>query len=85
MMGQDRRVTRRVARWLHDETAAHGINFECRFMEGRCYALWDRDACEVIECDVAPILNDDPDLRRAAELLQHRDCGRRMRLSWPAG
>lgn len=69
MMSQDRRITRRVAEWLRENTAVLGISYECRFMEGRCYALWDREERGLLECEVDPILNEDPDLQRAAELL----------------
>jgi hypothetical protein len=39
MMTQDRRITRRVAAYLHAGTNAIGISYECRFIPGTCYAI----------------------------------------------
>jgi len=69
MMSQDRRITRRVAAYLRATTNAVGVSFECRFIAGTCFALWDRGPTPIAPGDVSPVTNCDPDLRRAADLL----------------
>jgi hypothetical protein len=71
MMTQDRRITRRVAGFLHAYAAnAIGIRYESRFLDAACFALWERVALNPGEVD--PVTSDTPDLRRAAELLHIR-------------
>lgn len=73
MMTQDRRLTRRVAGFLHEHHGdeALGIRYESRLMSDlECFALWPQARVAIYDIDVEPISPETPALVNVAERLE---------------
>ena len=77
VMSQDRRVTRQIAGFLreyadsdlHEERPIAGLRYESRIAaEQTCWAIW-QDRLQLSDEQVSSIASEDPDLLKAAELL----------------